>query len=220
MPRKQKRYALISVSNKDGLEDFGRELIGLGFTLLASGGTARKLHEADIKVTITGQTILDHLVATLYHYIHAGLLADRKKHEAEMKRRRIRWIDLVCVDLYDLASEISRPGADEESVRGKTDVGGPTMLHGGAKGRRIVISSPDQRRPVLDWIAQGEPDAELVCRALAAEADRVAGEHILASAKYLLGGVKALYPEGDHGVDPTVLAVLNTAAFETTSYKA
>jgi len=97
--------------------EFAKELVALGFDILASGGTAKVLSEAGIKVTdvaslVGGGAILGHRVVTLSREIHAGLLArDTDEDCTELNRLHIPWIDLVCVDLYPLEEEITKPGS-------------------------------------------------------------------------------------------------------------
>jgi len=87
---KKEKIALISVYNKDGIADFAKELIALGWKIISSGGTATHLMNAGIEVTdaadITGiQAILSHRVVTLHPKIHGGLLAlDTPSHLAEL----------------------------------------------------------------------------------------------------------------------------------------
>ena len=128
------KKALISVYNKDGIVEFGKQLVDLGFDILASGGTAKTLSSAGITVTdvatlVGGGAILGHRVVTLSREIHAGLLAkDNSEDRAELEKLNIPFIDLVCVDLYPLTEEIAKADATLESVIEKTDIGGPTMM--------------------------------------------------------------------------------------------
>ncbi|MFA6095321.1 MAG: bifunctional phosphoribosylaminoimidazolecarboxamide formyltransferase/IMP cyclohydrolase, partial [Candidatus Paceibacterota bacterium] len=99
------RNALISVFHKDGITDFARSLVDLGFVIYASGGTAKHLMHDGVQVvdiaTIVGSPILGHRVVTLSREIHAGLLSrDIPEDVAELERLGIPRIDLVCVDLY------------------------------------------------------------------------------------------------------------------------
>src|SRR6185503_2543333 len=100
--------------NKQGIVEFAKELVGLGFGIMASGGTAKVLSEAGIEVTdvaslVGGEAILGHRVVTLSREIHAGLLArDTDEDRKELEALNIPWIDLVCVDLYPLTEEISK----------------------------------------------------------------------------------------------------------------
>jgi phosphoribosylaminoimidazolecarboxamide formyltransferase/IMP cyclohydrolase len=101
-----KKTALISVYNKEGIIEFSKELISLGYDILSSGGTAKVLTEAGLTVTdvaeITGMpAILSHRVVTLHPKIFGGILAeDTKEHRDELAQYGIPWIDLVCVDFY------------------------------------------------------------------------------------------------------------------------
>ena len=182
--------ALLSVYDKTGIEAFARALVDKGWRIYASGGTAKALAAADIASTdvatlVGGSAILGHRVVTLSREIHAGLLARPIPEDlAELDRLGVPFIDLVCVDLYPLADEVGRPGSTAESVIDKTDIGGPTMLRSAAKGRRIVVSLPEQRAEVLRWLSEGEPDAAEFREALAARAEAVVADYCLTSARY------------------------------------
>lgn len=183
--------ALISVFDKGGIVEFARELTGLGFKLIASGGTAKALQTAGLEVQdvaelVGGEAILGHRVVTLSREVHAGLLArpDNPDDVSEMERLGLSMIDLVCVDMYPLEQAIAQPGATRESVIESTDVGGPTMLHAAAKGRRIVICDPADRQKVIDWLKAGKPDEDKFIAELCAKAEAMVASYILASAKY------------------------------------
>lgn len=185
------RTALLSVYNKDGIVKFAKELVGLGWTLYASGGTCRTLANAGVPVTdvaelVGGEAILGHRVVTLSREVHAGLLSRAVYVDlAEMEELGLPFIDLVCVDLYPLTEEIAKPDSTPDSVLEKTDVGGPTMLHSAAKGRRVVISVPAMREAVLTWLKAGEPEPDRFRLQLAAAAERQVADYISASADYL-----------------------------------
>jgi phosphoribosylaminoimidazolecarboxamide formyltransferase/IMP cyclohydrolase len=184
------KNALISVYDKNGIEDFASELVKLGWTLWASGGTAKRLEAAKIPVKdvaelVGGEAILGHRVVTLSREIYAGLLAtDSPEDSKELKQLNIPRIDLVCVDLYPLQSEIRREGSSEASVIEQTDIGGPTLLRAAAKGRRIVISKPEQRTKVIEWLKKDKPEEDHFLRHLAATAEAVVARYALASAHY------------------------------------
>ncbi len=180
--------ALISVFNKDGIEEFARGLVDLGWEIISSGGTAKVLAAAGIPVTdvaeITGQpAILGHRVVTLHPAIHGGLLATEDM-KGELDKLGYPWIDLVCVDLYPLKEEIARDEATTESVIEKTDIGGPTMLRSAAKGRRIVICDAADRKLVLNWIREGRPREGEIVTELAAKVEGVIADYCLASARF------------------------------------
>src|SRR6187397_3188629 len=114
------RRALISVSDKTGIADFGRALAALGVEILSTGGTATALREAGVEVTdvseFTGQEeILDGRVKTLHPRLHAALLARRgdEEHMATLAREGIEPIDLVCVNLYPFSETVTRPDVTE-----------------------------------------------------------------------------------------------------------
>jgi phosphoribosylaminoimidazolecarboxamide formyltransferase/IMP cyclohydrolase len=182
---------LLSVFDKTGIVAFAQGLDDLGWNIYASGGTAQKLTEAGLKVhdvseLVGGKAILGHRVVTLSREIHAGLLSDDTPEQmAELKRLGIPRIDLVCVDMYPLKAATQDPKATEQKVIDLTDVGGPTLLHAAAKGRRIVLSRPEQRTPVLKWLRAGEYDKDKFLKQLAATAELEAARYLLESATYL-----------------------------------
>lgn len=188
----QKKNALISVFSKDGIVEFARILVGLGWRIISSGGTAKVLAEAGVSVTdiaaISGlKPILKHRVVTLVPQVHGGLLATLDMVD-ELESLGYPWIDLVCVDLYPLQAEIAKPEATRESVIDKTDIGGPTMIRSGAKGRRLVVVDPADRAVVLNHLIAGEPDSEEFRNRLAAKAEGIIAEYCLASGRYHSGG--------------------------------
>jgi phosphoribosylaminoimidazolecarboxamide formyltransferase/IMP cyclohydrolase len=186
----QQKTALISVYNKEGIVDFAKSLITLGWKIISSGGTAKHLKEAGLAVTdvveITGMSpILSHRVVTLHPKIHGGLLAlDTPEHFAELEKYDIPWIDLVCCDLYPLEDEVKNLSATRESVIEKTDIGGPTMLRSGAKGGRITICDVDDRVKVIDWLKNGEPEREEFVNNLRAKTEFCIAKYIATSAGY------------------------------------
>jgi len=186
-----KKTALISVYHKKGIEKFAKDLVNLGWEVLASGGTAKYLGEHEIKVRdvaelVGGEAILGHRVVTLSREIHAGLMArlDLKEDMKELERLRIPFIDLVCVDLYPLEEVIAKPGADYESAIEVTDIGGPTLLRSAVKGRRIVICDPEDRDWVIREIRESGEIGEEKRRKLAAKAEYVVSKYCLESAKF------------------------------------
>jgi len=183
--------ALMSVFNKDGIVPLAEGLHELDVNIFASGGTARAIGEAGVPVTdvaelVGGDAILEHRVVTLSREIHAGLLADQRNdmHIEELESLGIPVLGLVCVDMYPLKAAID-DGLDEQAVIEKTDVGGPTMLHSAAKGRRIVLSRQEQRGITLKWLQNGQPDEENVLRTLAAVAEQEVAAYVNESARYL-----------------------------------
>lgn len=195
------RTVLISVYNKTGIIDFAKELISLDFKILASGGTAKHLSEAGVPVedvaNMVGGAILGHRVVTLSREVHAGLLAkDNAEDREELTKLKIPFIDLVCCDLYPLEEEIKNPGATRESVIEKTDIGGPTMIRSGAKGRRIVVCDPIDRNKVIEWLKSGEKEKDKFLDELAAKAEITVAKYAGVSANYIShGGYESLVGE-------------------------
>jgi len=137
--------ALLSVSDKTGLVDFARGLAELGIELVASGGTAKALREAGLKVldvaTLTGSPeMLGGRVKTLHPRIHGGVLA-RRDHEgdrADIEAHELRTIDLVVVNLYPFEATVAKPDVTLEDAIEKIDIGGPSMIRSAAKNQAYV----------------------------------------------------------------------------------
>ena len=179
--------ALLSVFDKTGIEEFAQGLFDLGWTIYASGGTAEAVKKAGVEVIDTselsgGGAILGHRVVTLSREIYAGILAEQAQ-EKELQELNIPKIDLVCVDMYPLNEAIDK-GADEDEVIEQTDVGGPTLLHAAAKGRRIVLSRPEQRVEVLTWLKNGKPEEKEFRKKLASIAEYEVADYMIKSASY------------------------------------
>ena len=139
------RRALLSVSNKEGLLDFARELRSRGIVILSTGGTASALRTNGIDVTdvsaVTGfPEIMDGRVKTLHPKIHGGLLGRRGTDDAVMREHGIDAIDLVAVNLYPFAATIAKPGCTFEDAVENIDIGGPAMVRASAKNHdRVAI---------------------------------------------------------------------------------
>ncbi len=190
------KNALLSVYHKEGIVKFAQELVKLGFTIYASGGTFRHLTEKGVTALpvsdlVGGEAILGHRVVTLSREVHAGLLAKNTEADiAELASLAIPRLDLVCVDLYPLEAEIATIGSTRESVIEQTDIGGPTMIRSGVKGGRVVVCDPYDRQRVIDWLKAGEPDDGFV-EALGAKGEFTIAQYCMASAAYLSGGTYA-----------------------------
>ena len=138
------RRALLSVSDKTGLIDFGRALAARGVELLSTGGTARALREAGLEVRdvadVTGfPEMMDGRVKTLHPVVHGGLLAlrDNAEHVAAMTAHNIGPIDLVVVNLYPFEDTVAK-GAPYAEVIENIDIGGPAMIRSAAKNHGFV----------------------------------------------------------------------------------
>lgn len=190
----KQRNALLSVYNKDGIEDFAKSLTNLGFKIYSSGGTAKAISAAGVNVTdvadlVGGKAILDHRVVTLSRELHAGFLAQfNDKDEAEMKELGIPYMHLVHYDLYPLSNEVNKKDASYKSVTEQTDIGGPAGLNAAAKGGRIVVSDLKDRSQVINWLKDGEKNSEEFLRQLAAKAHFVTSRYYLPAANFKSDG--------------------------------
>ncbi len=164
MPR-----ALLSVSDKSGLADFARGLVELGWSLVASGGTARVLREAGLPVSdvadVTGAPeMLGGRVKTLHPAIHAGILARAAEADmSELAAQGIQPIDLVACNLYPFQETVAQPDVSLAEAVEQIDIGGVTLLRAAAKNydRVTVVCDPGDYAPVLAELrAQGAVSAE------------------------------------------------------------
>ncbi|MBD3359149.1 MAG: hypothetical protein GF365_00350 [Candidatus Buchananbacteria bacterium] len=187
---KGKKAALISVYDKTGIVEFAQKLTKLGYFILSSGGTAKKLSEAGVPVTdvaelVGGEAILGHRVVTLSRELHAGLLAKfALADQKEMKKLGLPYIHLVCCDFYPLTQEIAKQSATIDSVVEMTDIGGPTMVRSAAKGGRIVICDPADRDEVLQKLKQNKKLSSEEIESLRAKAEYIVSKYCLDSAKF------------------------------------
>ena len=176
------RRALISVSDKTGVEDLARGLARLGVELLSTGGTARLLSEAGLPVTEVGDytgfpEIMAGRVKTLHPRIHGGLLGRRGEDEAVMAEHDIPPIDLLVVNLYPFEAAVAQPDCRLEAAIEHIDIGGPAMLRAAAKNLDGVgvATDPDQYADVLSAIeAHGGLEASHRFRLAVAAFDHVA----------------------------------------------
>ncbi len=143
------RRALISVSDKTGLEPFAKALAKRGVELVSTGGTAQSLREADLEVRdvsdLTGfPEMMDGRVKTLHPKVHGGLLAlrDNIDHQVAMDTHGILGIDLLVVNLYPFEATVAR-GADAATTIENIDIGGPAMLRAAAKNHAYVTVVTD-----------------------------------------------------------------------------
>ena len=174
------KRALVSVSDKTGLVAFAKRLSEHGVEIISTGGTARVLTEAGLRVTpideVTGfPEMMDGRVKTLHPRIHGALLSLREnaEHTEAMSAHGIEPIDLVCVNLYPFEKTVARSGVTDEEAIEQIDIGGPSMVRSGAKNYRsvAVVTSPSQYDCVATELDQHHGCTTLKLRAfLAAEA--------------------------------------------------
>jgi len=144
------KNAIISVSDKTGLEKLAKGLHAQGVRIFSTGGTSRVLTEAGVPVTkISDYTgfpeILDGRVKSLHPKIHGGILArkDDPEHLKQMEKNGIIPFDLVVINLYPFEEVIKKPGVTVEEAIENIDIGGPSMLRSSAKNYKYVCVVPD-----------------------------------------------------------------------------
>jgi phosphoribosylaminoimidazolecarboxamide formyltransferase / IMP cyclohydrolase len=156
--------ALLSVSDKSGVVEFARGLLGLGVRLLSTGGTAKAIAEAGLPVTEIGDytgfpEMLDGRVKTLHPKVHGGILArrDLAAHAAALEQHAIPTIDLVVVNLYPFRQAVARPGCTLDDAIENIDIGGPTLLRAAAKNWQHVgiVVDPADYRALLSELEAG-----------------------------------------------------------------
>jgi len=145
--------ALISVSDKNGIIEFSKQLAGYGVEILSTGGTAKLLREAGLTVKDVSEftgfpEMLDGRVKTLHPKVHGGLLGMRSnpEHVAKMKEHGIENIDMVVVNLYPFEATTAKEGCRLEDAIENIDIGGPTMLRSAAKNYpdvTVLVDSAD-----------------------------------------------------------------------------
>ncbi len=137
------KTALLSVSNKDNIVEFARELAEMKVNILSTGGTARLLQDNNIAVTevsdYTGfPEMMSGRVKTLHPKVHGGILGRRGIDDDIMKEHDIDAIDMVVVNLYPFAATVANPDCDLETAIENIDIGGPTMVRAAAKNHESV----------------------------------------------------------------------------------
>ncbi|MED0654596.1 bifunctional phosphoribosylaminoimidazolecarboxamide formyltransferase/IMP cyclohydrolase [Anoxybacillus geothermalis] len=198
------KRALISVSNKEGIIPFAKQLAELGVDIISTGGTKRALEEAGVPVIsisdVTGfPEILDGRVKTLHPAIHGGILAVRsdERHQAALKEHGIRPIDLVVVNLYPFQQTIAKPDVTLAEAIENIDIGGPTMVRAAAKNYAdvaIVVDPADYPMVIEELKTTGSIQAK-TRQQLAAKAFRHTAAYDAMIAEYLTGLTGEEYPE-------------------------
>src|SRR5215210_4850111 len=166
------RRALISLSDKSGLEELAVGLQRHGVEIVSTGGTAAKLRESGAEVRdisdLTGfPEMMDGRVKTLHPKVHGGLLGvrDNAEHQAAMDQHGIAPIDLVVVNLYPFAETLAK-GADRDSIIENIDIGGPSMVRSSAKNHAFVavVTDPADYSELLAELDANEGQTSLAFR--------------------------------------------------------
>ena len=199
--------ALISVSNKAGLEHFVKGLIEAGYEIYSTGGTYDKIKSFGYEVHSVSdltqfEEIMDGRVKTLHPKVHGGILADRDNasHVEDMKANDISAIDLVVVNLYPFKETVAKDGVTEAEAVENIDIGGPTMLRAAAKNFKHVttVVNPQDYDEVLEKIQAGTLD-EAYRRQLSVKVFKHTAEYDSAIVSYFTGSERTLrYGENPH----------------------
>jgi phosphoribosylaminoimidazolecarboxamide formyltransferase / IMP cyclohydrolase len=156
--------AILSVHDKTGILEFAKSLISLGWTLLASGGTAKLLRDNGLAVTEVADytkspEILGGRVKTLHPAIHGGLLA-RPTDADHQQLLDLGWdyIDLVVVNLYPFEETIAKPNVTYADAIENIDIGGVTLIRAAAKNheRVTLVCDPADYNHVLEMLRKGD----------------------------------------------------------------
>jgi phosphoribosylaminoimidazolecarboxamide formyltransferase/IMP cyclohydrolase len=153
--------ALISVSDKTGIEDFARQLHAAGVEILSTGGTAKLLADSGIPVIeVSDYTGFPEMMAgrvkTLHPKIHGGILGRRGTDEAVMQQQGIPPIDMVVVNLYPFERTVADPDCDLPTAIENIDIGGPTLIRAAAKNYAavtVVVDSADYPQVLAEMTA-------------------------------------------------------------------
>ena len=201
------KRALISVTNKTGIVEFAQALEAeFGVEIISTGGTARVLKEAGVKVipieTYTGfPEMMDGRVKTLHPRVHGGLLCrrDNRDHIADAQAHDIGMIDLVCVNLYEFEKTVENPHVTFADAIEHIDIGGPSMLRSAAKNNDFVtvVSDPADYSAVLTEMREnGGATTRDTRRRLALKVFQTTAAYDGAIAAYLSGVITTEKEEG------------------------
>ena len=196
------KRALVSVTNKEGIVEFCLGLERLGFEIVSTGGTLRKLKESGVKAIaiddVTGfPEMLDGRVKTLHPMVHGGLLfrRDLEEHVKTVNEHGIKPIDLVCVNLYEFEKALkdNKPMADMiENI----DIGGPSMIRSAAKNFKdvLIVTDPKDYNDVLNAIENNLTDYNYRLN-LAYKAFTMTGAYDAMISRYFAGVVGDDFPD-------------------------
>jgi phosphoribosylaminoimidazolecarboxamide formyltransferase/IMP cyclohydrolase len=158
---KKVERALISLTDKAGIDDFAKALAELGVEILSTGGTAKKIRDCGVAVTDVSEftgfpEMLDGRVKTLHPLVHGGILNQRENpdHQQQCARYGIKPIDIVAVNLYAFEKTVARADCTLADAIENIDIGGPTLLRASAKNFQdvTVIVDPADYAQVLSEI--------------------------------------------------------------------
>ncbi len=189
------RRALISVYDKTGIAEFASALAQAGVEIISSGGTAKVIEAAGIKVRPVQEwtgfpEMLGHRVVTLHPKVHGAILAlrDDPDHLADIEKYGLEPVDLVCVSLYPFEQAIAKEGCTLADAVEMIDIGGPTLVRAAAKNHKFVtiVIRPEQYAQVVDEMKANNGEVSLELRqAYAHQAFAMTANYDVAISSYL-----------------------------------
>ena len=191
--KKSEKYALLSVWNKTGIIELAKEISAIGFQIISSGGTAKVLNQAGIKVIpiqdVTGNPeSFDGRMKTISYQVEGGILFDRTNpsHVKQAKELNVKQIDLVVCNLYPFEQTTKDPKVKLENAIESIDVGGPTMVRAAAKNFKsvLVVVDPNDYGKIVETLKKKSASEDLR-QALAAKAFNHLSFYDAQIAKYL-----------------------------------
>lgn len=198
------KRALLSVSDKTDIIEFALGLVKNDYEIISTGGTKSVLEDNNIPTIsieeVTGfPEILNGRVKTLHPLVHGGLLALRNNdnHINEVKENKIKYIDLVCVNLYPFKETITNPDTTFDQAIEQIDIGGPSMIRSAAKNYQyvtVVTNKSDYKRVLSEITEYGDTKLELK-KELSAKAFRLTAAYDSYISNYLTNACNVKNPE-------------------------
>lgn len=219
------RRALVSVSDKTGIDTFVKGLVELGFEIISTGGTRKAIEAAGILVQdISSYTnfpeIMDGRVKTLHPKVHGAILGrpDLADDAAAIAEHGIIPFELVVVNLYPFEETVAKPDVTVADAIENIDIGGPSMVRSAAKNHAYVgiVSSPSQYERVLESLQGGGKLDEVFRRELTAAAFEMTARYDRAIANYIHNLVASGAVAGDDADSGDADSVPNSADFPKT----
>jgi len=187
--------AIISLSDKTGIQELARSLQNFGVEILSTGGTAKVLRESGLKVMDVSEytgfpEMLDGRVKTLHPKVHGGLLGirDNPAHVRKMKEHGIQPIDMVVINLYPFEATVAKSSCTLEEAIENIDIGGPAMLRAAAKNYpyvTVIVDPVDYESILKEMKKSGGTVSKETNFRLAKKVYQLTARYDTAIAKYL-----------------------------------